>query len=349
MAKVHEGLEKAKRMTPRPTRPRRPGCYGNTHARILGYHSKRELRALADVLEVNDYESRERATCMPAYKALKEHNGYRKLYGERLYASAYPSKTPNKGFLDLPGELRNRIYSLILKLDTPIEFVPITSQGTNKAPMRVRLCSRTPEEAPPDPKVLAPESCGACGAYFLRAFMETIGPANAASLRKLTVHIHWPGSITDPNDIYVNWNPQYIGRELHVRNLQTHDGAPAVRPFAECLRIFEEAGKLTDLTLVLPYAFSVSDARHLGVDIMRSNFDKLKIKLLHLRKDSKDEAMDETQTPLQKVVRLGRARRRVETEWADPEVFAQQSGWEYEVACYDRKGRYPVDDPYGRV
>ncbi|KAK5113299.1 hypothetical protein LTR85_010916 [Meristemomyces frigidus] len=370
MGKIQQSLEDV-RLAPPPTpRPPKPGCYGNTDALILGYHSKRKLRAVADVLEINDYKPQKRASCMPAYQALNGYRGYKKLYGERLYASNYPSKTPNKGFLHLPGELRNTIYESVLTLNKPVEFLPIKSQGTNKAPYRayeyavqrpkkflpllrfLRLCRTVSQEAS-DVFYGVNEFrfTGSCGAYFLRAFMETIGPANTASLRKITLPIHWPGNSTESNDMYGRWTLEEIGRNLHRRNLQQHDNAAAIRAFSDCIRSFEEAGKLTDLTLVLPYAFSVSNVTQPEIDFTRFDLDKLKLKLLHLRKDLMDEATDETQQPLQKTVavRSGRGGRRIEMQWADPKVFAEGIGWEYEVMRYDRKGRYPVEDPFREV
>lgn len=240
--------------------------------------------------------------------------------------------------------------------------MPITAQNTNKAPGRaqryaferfkkllpilrfLRLCRQVNQEAS-DIYYGTNEFrfTGACGAYFLRAFMRTIGSANTSCLRKITLPIHWSGYSTDSNDMYGEWKPAHTGVQLNAYGLQRNEDAPAPRPLVDCLRMLERAGNLTDLTLVLPHAFHVTSVTDLGLDYTKFNLEKFKIKVLHLRRYS-TESMDPTQKPLQQLLRLRRYKRRavarVEAEWEDVEAYAEANGWGYGSVEYDRKGRY---------
>lgn len=331
------------------------------------------------MLEVNDYSFQARATCQPAHLALAPYLKFKKLSGERKYASNYQpypastnSTTPT-GFLDLPAELRNLFYSEWFIFESPFEFLPKSSRQTRLNPYRVlayrqaefqkktvaarralRLNKQFNKEAS---SVFYGENefrfTGSCGWIWLRAFMTNIGKANTACLRIITVHVPWLGKTADRSD---SWNL--------IKGCKTDRGCLAgkerimrmpldqirILPVAhkEAISIFNRIGTLAELNLVLPRWFDVENV--VPLDLQPSQFKHgIKVKMIHLDTFEKprDNAFHSSQQPLRQdsAPKQWREclRRTYKTakEWESPKAYANSQGWEFvEMKC-DDTGNYP--------
>ncbi|KAK4502305.1 hypothetical protein PRZ48_005730 [Zasmidium cellare] len=348
---------------------------------------QRRVEAHTKMLEANDYSWNARATCKPAHIALSKYRPFKKLYGERKFAHrhfTYPplpaSTTSAKSvtFLDLPGEIRNRIYRLALVFDEPFELVP-KAGGSKRAPGRALVaCKKQFAKSLGPRKVLRVNKqvnkeasdifygenrfcfTAVVGWQVLRGFMATIGKDNAARLRKITVHIHWPGQDTKLNDSIDKcdlhgWD---FGEVLSPEEFfEIHKPLDKVRTFEEayqeCIKIFEDAGVLESLNLVLSYGFEVFGFSDLVLDLTKFKI-KPKIKLIHLNASS-GWTSHESQHPLRKLGPLpplpkparGRNRRNaapaeppVIEEYKNAKVYAIAKGWEYEPGLCSDKGVY---------
>jgi hypothetical protein len=120
----------------------------NPDIHCVDVEERPRMETIRQSLEEKDYLCEKRATCEPAHIALKAYSGYKKLYGERRYAWNYsaetasagnvrdvegkfaefrllkPSTTPTVNFMDLPGEIRNRVYKLLLIVEPEIDLAP---------------------------------------------------------------------------------------------------------------------------------------------------------------------------------------------------------------------------------
>ncbi|KAF2162911.1 hypothetical protein M409DRAFT_26763 [Zasmidium cellare ATCC 36951] len=350
---------------------------------------QRRIQMHTKMLEVDDYTWKARATCQPAHIALRKYQPYKKLFGERKFPHKYSTYPPQLTsstckepvtFFDLPGEIRNRIYRLALVFDEPFEFLP-KAAGGRKAPARacvrakklfakslglrklLRVNKQVNKEAS---DIFYGENLlcfsSVLGWQFLRGFIETIGKDNAARLRKITVHIHWPGRTgdhsdrygqgrfpPDEDDAYDGLSPEgffYYYKPLD--KIRTSDEA-----YAECMKMLNEAGILESLNLVLPYTFDVLDFPDLALDITKFEI-KPKIKLIHLNINGDWTANDSqhplrTLGPLPKPVWTRKRRNRRNLAPAEPPVieefetakaYAVAKGWEYKPRECDEKGHY---------
>lgn len=334
---------------------------------------------------MNDYTSQNRATCQPAYIALSEYRLYKKLFGERKFAQNYPASIPNPsakpvGLFDLPGEIRNRIYRYVMVFEDPFELLP-KANGYRRSysralraldhgrkqftkSLRARKFLRVNKQINTEASDIfygENEFCfrSIMGWQFLQGFMETVGYKNASRLRKISVHIHWHGSTLHCSDPYSSfWDADspddFLQKYKPLDKVRDMDEA-----YHECIKIFEDAGALSSLSLVLPYAFDVYDFPSFALNL--SKFDIApKIKLIHLDTGASFIA-HESQHPLHKLGPLpkpvrGRNRRNrgkpveraILEQFKNAKVYAVAQGWQYEPGSVNCNGEYsPAKDCLG--
>ena len=362
---------------PKPAHPRR---YGNTLALILDNSvlprstmiqsgtvsaantaanlarqaaDKQKFTQVTDVtalLEQNDYAHNNRAICQPAHRALTRYKGYKKLFGERMHASKYPSMTTTSKFMDLPGEVRNQIYRLFLIMDPPIEFCPRSNGATRNAMSRAcKYADERHKKLSPILRLLRLNreiNAEASDIYYgenefrfsyeeswahIWAFLNTIGNANVARLRRINVNFQ-----------ILSDSPSSL--EYHLKSFKAMglrvDGVKVLTQ-AKCqsavLSRLETAGNLTRLGVVLSDLFAINNRCMPRFPLNKAKFGSgFEIVLEHLQQTA--------ETNQHHLNFVGKVKRNdaeiICCAFANPGQYARYHGWKYEKLLYDWKGRY---------
>ncbi|KAK4545846.1 hypothetical protein LTR36_002410 [Oleoguttula mirabilis] len=298
--------------------------------------------AIAQHLEINQYEHDNRASCLPAQLALDSYRGFRVLFGERLHAQNYSSiQNIDQKFLDLPGEIRNRIYELYLVVDPDIDLSPKTSMKRRsdidcavgrylklKPILRLlRLSRQINSQASDifygDNEFRFTSKFGWC---YLLAFLRKIGLANVSRLRRLAVPVPYEG-----RDYSASWGPSMdsVASSLHRMGLNDDDQSepPSIQACIRgCIKILEKAGNLEVLRLVLPISFRFADNSLKPLKLNASRFNNLTVVLVHLHNSEyRDETVGGTHMPITEIRNLP-GDDYEEYEYADPEAWAKAKG-----------------------
>ncbi|KAK5136114.1 hypothetical protein LTR08_004165 [Meristemomyces frigidus] len=346
--------------------------YGNTQAMIIGCFSnsngteyrifttdddlvdeasQERIAINTRLLEADQYTRDNRATCKPAHVAFAAYSGFR------------PREPTTVKFMDLPGEIRNRIYRLFLVVEPEINLSPRSSDcsnaGTLERQTRARLTKLKPIlrilRLSPDIHTEASDifygenefRFGGCmGWSLLLAFLRKIGPANVARLRRLSAPVPYAGSDTGSAESLLS-AMQMGGLDLYRMGLQDDDSdTPSFEASIRgCVKILERAGKLETLRLLLPFSLELADEYLKPFKLNRAKFDNLTVMLVHLRKHIHEQP-DSSQTPTYG----GRnfPGQLYETcRYEDPKAWAMANGWEYASVWYDYKGRFTVHNCAG--
>lgn len=267
--------------------------------------------------------------------------------------------------MDLPGEIRNRIYRLHLLVDEPIELLARTSRtnskGADKAERQARerftkirtsrlkflRLSKTVNKEASD--IFYGENefrfTGQNGWTWLRGFMHVIGDLNTARLRVLTVHVPWQAEPDELSKGMGSYNTIINALEGPKRQ-----GMYTLQDYKDCADILNRAGNLKQLKLVLPANLEVQSVEDLTLD--RSKFpDGLDITLTHLALVGWCQlAVNASQLPLTKSeshrVKKGRrfiVKRRNVVNLGNPRAYATAMGWEFERIVIGADGSYNPD------
>lgn len=207
------------------------------------------------------------------------YQGYAVLWGERIHANPPKEQRQTVSFLDLPGEIRNRIYMLSLNFGA-IELTAKTA-GDTTATRRARRfhLRRYIREVKPALRFLRVNKqinmeaasifygenefrfTGRCGHDVLLAFCKTIGLANTRRLAKITEHAPfeghhdtWDRPANDSANCQQNFNEWVARQGLHKR------GSSSGR-FTVGREIAGRHGSLRDCKMVIPFTFAMSDTR----------------------------------------------------------------------------------------
>lgn len=194
---------------------------------------------------------------------------------------------------------------------------------------------------------------GLFGWTWLCGFMLKIGEANAARLRIVTVHIHWSGdSAMENSDWWLPYDVASLPKPLTIQPLvPLVNWLPTCKAYRKCIEMFEKAGNLTTLNLVLPFLFKVSTLNSLELDQSKFRNGPVNIKLIHLRPFTWDDRteMDDSQRPLNWNKSVEASRRLAgkfgdtfEEAFKSPEAYAKVQGWDYEMADLYWKGEYSI-------
>lgn len=334
----------------------------------------RRISANTSVLEVNDYSKKCPATCEPAQVALTKYRGFKKLFGERKYASSYPfigSKAAVPiGFFDLPPQLRNRLCRLWFVFDHPFELLPRSDGVSRKSRIRVYCKAKDKfiHQTAPGRKLLRLNKqfnkegseifygdnefrfTAILGWVWLRGFMKMIGSANSGRLRKVTVHVHWIGGSFDASNPWTAAFSEDIKAGI-AKGDDTFKFLDKYRSVGEahreCIKIFEDMGTLSELNLVLPGSSHVYTIKDL--DLHTSKFkNPPTIRLIDL---NEWEGKTESKRPLPKLSPRKKHRgeivepSKLVEEYEGPKAYAKAQGWEFEVAPITSKGKYTIKGP----
>ncbi|KAK5113298.1 hypothetical protein LTR85_010915 [Meristemomyces frigidus] len=313
---------------------------------------------IAQHLEMDQYEHDKRATCQPAHHALASYQGFKVLFGERLHAHNYPStQKMSQKFMELPGEIRNRIYKLFLVVDPEIDLSPRASMERRspadyavarylklKPILRLLRLNRQINSEASDTFYGDNEFrfSDQIGWYYLLAFLRKIGPANVARLRRLATSVPYKG-LGGRHDFDPVDGPGSGLYRIGLDDGQTKSpGLPAC--VRGCIKILEKAGNLEVLRLTLPLSFQFADDYLKPFKLNVSKFTNVKVVLVQLHDcQTRAEAMHFTQTPISEVRNLPGNGHELQ-EFADPKTWAETKGWVYKEAWFDYKGAYPIHD-----
>ena len=267
--------------------------------------------------------------------------------------------------MDLPGEIRNRIYRYFLVIDPPIEFAPKSYSLRSKKGNAARdhaharlkklkpilhLLRLSPEFNKEASDIFYGENefrfTSNEGWNYLFAFLRTVGDANVARLRYLSICVPWIGLDTDSSsgEYHNEFSHRMYNNRVKAIGLQFDlDTAPT---FEKCVQlsfsILGQSGNLGVLRFVLPVSYSFIDTPlKLNLADITSNLPATKITLVHLRKvsweDGTTDEVDGTQQPL--LVATGG---NSQMSYSNPEALAKAQGWEFCRVWYDQKGRYTI-------
>lgn len=319
--------------------------------------------------------------------ALSKYLKFPKLFGERKYARGYqlyrPTRVSTKhlGFLNLPGEIRNTIYEYCLVSEEPFELLPKSSTQYKKRPFRaLNVCEQDYQKRTAIArrlfrvsKVVNEESSGVFygsnefrftgehGWTWLAGFMNFIGPRNAAQLRQISVHIHWPGKTLDISDF---WYANARDGRL-IQECIDSFGPKAFPPldkyrtpteaYNECMKTFHDAGVLQELNRILPYCYDVQNAWDLNLDTTKFKHP-VAVKLIHLdtngQKHIDDAEYHSSHRPLRKKTTPGKTSKgqkaagpKLIQEFNTPKVYAKAKGWGYEKIQCGSLGQFSAREP----
>ncbi|KJX92667.1 hypothetical protein TI39_contig5832g00038 [Zymoseptoria brevis] len=288
---------------------------------------QRRLKTFTRMLERNDYSGRHPAGCQTATSALRPYAAYNKLFGERKYAANYPFVKNSSSLMDLPGEIRNRIYRLHL-LDR--RSGPKAAERASKHAKERFTKIRTSR------------------LKFLR-LSKTVNK-EAGDIIYGENEFRFTEDLTDRG---------MGGYETIVKALErpARQSMWTMQDFKDSIDILNGAGNLEQLKLVLPANLEVDSVVDLKFDLSRFT-EGLDITLVHMAFKGwcgRDIAtIHESQLPLTKselVRRVKKGGRKVKkrknvVELGDPKTYAETMGWEYERAWADGDGHYhhePLD------
>lgn len=301
-------------------------------------------------------------------KALSQFRRFRVLVKERKRATNSPQSPLEGSFEDLPGEVRNLIYELVMVQEPAyIELSPKTNRqriGNTKA--RYHHMKRLKREVGPALRLMrVNKTIGAEAAsvyygsnefrftsvkgwYVLDTFLREIGPENVARLRSIAVHVPWRGRVQDcPRDALPESNARLDQIQTVIASMGLHP-----RKFRSsfnqgiCIgrtaRILESIGMLRSLRLILPDSFSIAYGEKFSMPINIKKFPHgFSISLVSLQGgfkvsadylywgDGKDSAFAS--------LKLQRENGVIN--------FAKENGLEIMCMAHDKKGYYPSSDP----
>jgi hypothetical protein len=265
--------------------------------------------------------------------------------------------------MDLPGEIRNRIYRLHLLVDEPIELLNKSSYGTYRSARKADECAQRRFEKIRTSqlkflrlnKTVNKEASDFFygenefrftaqeGWSYLRGFIHAIGDHNTARLRILTIHVPWPTLCYDRTDKACRIIPKTLEGPNRPEISTAQD-------YKDCVDILDRAGSLRQLKLVLPVSLEVEHVEDLRFDLSKYS-EGLDITLIHLSIGChhRDDA-NASQQPLtmSEPHRTRRRRRFITTRKnavgvGSPPVYAESMGWKFEKAVVDEEGKYVYD------
>ncbi|KAF7193337.1 hypothetical protein HII31_05316 [Pseudocercospora fuligena] len=298
--------------------------------------------------------------------SLQAYAKFRKLYGERKFSKPHPAKPFTASFLDLPAELRNRVYELVLVLDPA--YVELSAKttvywvGNEKAREHhlkrykydiqrrlrlLRVCKQIYEEASP---MFYGENefrfTSVKGWYALATWIDQIRPRNQRLIRKISIHVPWRGKVYDfqsdnePESRVRMDMQQSILADMGLTPRQGWKQFNQLTSVKRVKKVLESHAKLEVLRLVIPDSFNPvweTTITNYNADVWdcrfvldKTKFESLQIKLLTLQgsfEGQSDPPYDRAQ-----VLATHRPIRRK----------ARQEGIELEDVLYDGLGHYPV-------
>ena len=333
------------------------------------------------MLQARDYTFSNPATCLPAHLALSKYRRFRALLNERKNASNYPPvhiTYPKAGFFDLPGELRNQIYELAGIAGHIFELHPLPgSDFCNGRPEAAGIAQDALTRYRNKIRPLLPlmrvnkqvndevsaifygqnifRFSGNLGWFFLEGFMHSIGEANTARLRNITVHAHWKGKdreLTSSGRHYQDI--EFMAKHRRIIPLKKDGTADGGREEAieECVRMLSEGGSLATLSLILPTRFEVHNPLGLTFDASMFPDGIPKITLIHLQPHGHGNSLNASQKPLKQRIReiILDPTRVLEAQYStkhhDVRAFAHSQGWDYERKWQDDNYNFEGDADY---
>jgi hypothetical protein len=255
--------------------------------------------------------------------------------------------------MDLPGEIRNRIYRLHLLVGNPIELLPKSAHATHKAAnsadlrsdhkflvirrSRLPLLRSSKDVNKEASEIFYGENefrfTGQNGWNWLHGYLRTIGKRNTQRLRIVTIHVPWRAAIDITDMARRRDIPKQFQDPPRPRThaLFRHVGSGVLKRLTG----------LEELNIVLPMWLDVLEIEDLTRNVAKSAVG-LRVKLIHLARCVTDEQVNYSQRPLSETElqdgmdwdRHGQA------NVVDPEIYAEAMGWGYEKAVLDEDGGY---------
>lgn len=207
--------------------------------------------------------------------ALHSYRRFPKLLGERKYAQPNVNQRQNLSFLDLPGEIRNKIYNYALNFDS-IELAT-KSRFDHKSNRARALAYRDyKQNIKPVLRLLRTNKqvneeassifygqnefrfTAICGHDILRAFCKTIGKANTLRLAKITEHAPIEGDfeeVWDHRATYSKTSKSNFEDWLSAKGL--HQQGHLAGRFPVERTITGKNGSLKEYRMVIPSTFSL--------------------------------------------------------------------------------------------
>ncbi|EME85106.1 uncharacterized protein MYCFIDRAFT_214946 [Pseudocercospora fijiensis CIRAD86] len=303
--------------------------------------------------------------------SLRPYAHFKKLYGERKFSKPHSSQPMHRSFLDLPPELRNRVYRLALIHDpTYIELSAKTNRARESnghaqifhvkryrhkiAPTLrlLRTCKQIQQEAA---SIFYGEHefrfTSVRGLYILERFLFTMGTYNVSCLRKIAMHITISGNTEDnfkENLGESKGTLAYMTRVVHnwgLRRPHYNWGGDLCEERVKST--LEEHGKnLAEFTLIMPDTFTPAQPiddpfPYLDYDFLLdpAAFQNLKVRLVRLHGGfayylpNGDSNVDLSNSYRDFVLPYH----------LDTRKWARRMGYEVFDVAYDKLGRWPVE------
>ena len=296
---------------------------------------------------------------------LVPYRKYTKLFGERKYAQNYPTKP--FPLMELPPEIRNRIYREYLVLHTPIDLCPkatgfkgnvhawrhhIRRWKKDICP-RLRLLRTNKQVLAETRSIFYAENefrfTNSKAWYVLDAFLYTIGQQNTAWLRHLAIHVPWAGTVNDNNydnlpesHATMNWMMNRFDK-MGLRYHKRWNRFTECKAVTRCQTKLEAASGLKSLKLVLPDSYELLNehsphqwvgCRVLSVVLNPQRFGNLQVGLYILSGASEGDRYDEYKSQEYRQLVLGSHMRAM--------GFAAEQEWSVQSVMYDAKGHWPL-------
>ncbi|KAK3709728.1 hypothetical protein LTR37_010755 [Vermiconidia calcicola] len=275
-------------------------------------------------------------------KKLQRYGRFGVLYGERKYATKYPS-SPFR-LLGLPAEIRNKVYRYHLIIGS-IELAPRVAPGGQLSDFR-KHCRRCRQEVRLRVRLLRVNKQGENEFRFSRmegyemlfAFCRTIGKSNTAKLCKITVHAPWCGEYPGYSERLPHTNVTSWGNFQGLpQSMGLHEKGHGAWKFNIMRTLTRRDGGVKDYQLVLPDQFILLQKRNfVDYNIGRSLlpwFKKGREVNMTLVKAQTEQGFDNTGDRQEQLA----LRQAVEQE-------VRASGWKVVETTYDTLGNYEVKD-----
>lgn len=285
------------------------------------------------------------------YEKLAPYREFDKLYGERKYASKYPSNPFE--FLKLPPEIRNQIYRELLYFDY-VELAAKRSDGVGNGLACIHHMRRYKREIVPKLKLLRANKqvnseasaifygenefrfTANYGFDILFFFCRTIGKANTARLQKITEHVPLEGSYE-----YVRGDRRARVSDNAWSNFQglmdrmgLHGQGRGAWNFNIPKTIARTGAGLKQYTLVLPESYHLwrGDLGHDGYGLLRwmtkEKLGEVKKELVFLSNPLAVGQIQDTNHDAEHHQSLIKS--------------AESKGWKVSRTTYDKLGRYEI-------
>ncbi|KAM0716561.1 hypothetical protein Q7P37_008006 [Cladosporium fusiforme] len=208
--------------------------------------------------------------------SLHPYRKFPKLLGERKFAHSDTTQRQHLSFLDLPGEIRNKIYMYTLNFES-IELAAKTRFHHTSNGVRARHYRDYKEKIKPSLQLLRVNKqinqeassifygqnefrfTAICGHDILRAFCKTIGKANTLRITKITEHAPIDG------DFEEIWDRPAAHSKTSMRNFNDwlsrkglHQQGYLAGKFSVERAITGKRGSLREYKMVMPSTFNLS-------------------------------------------------------------------------------------------